>query len=65
MAILKSKDAAKMDLKSRTDKLKELKMELMKSKANAQKSSGKTKELKRAIARLKTFNAKEFARKRK
>jgi ribosomal protein L29 len=57
MAVLKAKEASKMDQKSRTDKLKELRLELMKSKATAQKSSGKTKEIKRAIARLHTFNS--------
>lgn len=57
MALLRAKDAAKMDQKARKDKLKELKLELMKSRATAQKSSGKTKELKRAIARLHTFNS--------
>jgi len=65
MALIKAKDAAKMDMKSRNDRLKELKIELMRSQAGAQKSSGKTKEIKRAIARLKTFNAKEIARKNK
>lgn len=57
MAVLKSKDISKMDLKSINDKIEELKMELIKSQAGARKSSGKTKEIKRAIARLKTFNA--------
>lgn len=56
MAVVKAKDAAKMDTKQRIDRLKELKLELMKSKAGTQKSSGKTKEIKRAIARLHTFN---------
>jgi len=65
MALLKSKDVAKMDLNSIKDKLKELKMELMKSQSGANKSAGKTKEIKRAIARLKTFNAVKSAGKRK
>ena len=57
MAILKAKEVSKMDMKVATEKIKELKLELMKSKAATQKSSGKTKELKRAIARLLTFNS--------
>ena len=65
MALLKSKDVAKMDLNSIKDKLKELKMELMKSQSGDNKSAGKTKEIKRAIARLKTFNAVKSAGKRK
>lgn len=58
MAVLKAKDVAKMDLKSRNEKLKDLRMELVRSKVTAQKS-GKTKEIKRAIARIHTFNASE------
>ncbi len=59
MAVLRAKDVAKMDLKSRINKMKELKLELAKSKVTAQKSSGKTKEIKKAIARIFTFNASE------
>ena len=59
MAILKAKDVAKMDSKSRVDKLKDLRMELVKSTVTAQKAKGKTKEIKRAIARILTFNASE------
>lgn len=66
MAIVKAKDAAKMDIKSRNERLNELRLELMKSQVGAQKSAGKTKEIKRAIARLKTFNsAKKLEEKRK
>ena len=65
MAFLKAKDASKMDAKSREDKLKELQMELMKSYVGVQKSTGKTKEIKRAIARIKTFNAEKSAEKKK
>jgi len=56
MAILKSKDVAKMDFKSRNDKMKDLRMELIKSKVGTQKATAKTKEIKRAIARINTFN---------
>ncbi len=45
MAIVKAKDAAKMDAKSRNERLNELRLELMKSQAGAQKSAGKTKEM--------------------
>lgn len=62
MAIVKAKDASKMDQKSRIDKIKELKLELMKSQAGAQKSNGKKKEIKRAIARLLTFNSAKKAK---
>ncbi len=57
MAILKAKDVAKMDVKARKEKLKELKMEFVKAHVTANKSGAKTKEIKRAIARLLTFNA--------
>lgn len=56
MALLKIKEISSMDVKSRKDKIKELELELMKSQTGAQKSLGKTKEIKRTIARLKTFN---------
>ncbi|MBS3081464.1 50S ribosomal protein L29 [Candidatus Pacearchaeota archaeon] len=56
MALLKSKDVSKMDSKSRSEKLKDLKMELIKSKVGTHKATTKTKEIKRAIARINTFN---------
>lgn len=56
MAILKFKEIRKMDVKSREEKLKELKFELTKSNVTANKANAKTKEIKRAIARLLTFN---------
>lgn len=65
MALVKAKDAAKMDTKARNERLNELRLELMKSQAGAQKSAGKTKEIKRAIARLKTFNSASAKEKRK
>jgi len=57
MAILKAKDAAKMDAKTRGEKLKELRMEVVKASVTANKSRANTKEIKRAIARLLTFSA--------
>lgn len=57
MAILKSKDIAKMSNGERDDKIKYLKSELMREKVNLGKG-GKIKinEIKRTIARLHTFN---------
>ncbi len=56
MAILKSKDVAKMTQKEIAEKLEELKLELLKSRA-ATKKTGKsnTREIKRTIARLLTI----------
>lgn len=57
MAILKSKDITKMSENEIEEKLKELKMELMKNKINAAKGGKmKTREIKRTIARLLTIN---------
>lgn len=54
MAILKSKEISKMPLKEKQEKLKELKMELVKANVTANKTNAKTKEIKRAISRLLT-----------
>lgn len=56
MALLRTKDALKMTEKDREDKLKELKMELVRSGVTANKANAKTKEIKRAISRLITLN---------
>jgi large subunit ribosomal protein L29 len=57
MAILKSKDIEKMSENEIQEKIKELKMELIKNKINASKGGKlKTKEIKRTIARLFTIN---------
>jgi ribosomal protein L29 len=56
MALLKNKDIEKMDKNQRESKLKDLKFELAKANVTANKSNAKTKEIKRAIARLLTFN---------
>ena len=53
MATLKSKEIAKMGKEEIEKKMKELKMELIKSRANNSKSI-KTREIKRIIARLLT-----------
>ncbi|MGD9275719.1 MAG: 50S ribosomal protein L29 [Candidatus Pacearchaeota archaeon] len=54
---MKSKEIKKLSEKEREKKLKELKMELVKAKANAAKGgSSKIKEIKKMIARIHTFN---------
>ena len=55
MAILKAKEVAKMEPKTRKEKLKELKLELIRSNVAANKANAKNKEIKKAIARLITF----------
>ena len=55
MALIKKADLKKMNFQEIDSKLKELKMELIKSNATAQKSGAKTKEIKRTIARLLTL----------
>ena len=62
MAILRAKEISKMDEKTRESKLKSLRMELVKANVSANKTSAKTKEIKRAIARILTFT-KESAHK--
>ena len=57
MVILKSKDVRKMSSREIDEKIKELKMELIKEKVSAAKGGKlKTREIKRTIARLLTFN---------
>ena len=55
MAIIRAKEAAKMDEKTRKQKLKDLKMELIKANVSANRTNAKTKEIKKAIARILTF----------
>lgn len=56
MAILKSKDIKGMSKEDKQNKLKELKLELIKSKGkSSQGGSLKTREIKRTIARLLTI----------
>jgi ribosomal protein L29 len=55
MAILRAKDIKNMKDDERKKKIKELKLELVKSQATAsQGGSNKTREIKRTIARLMT-----------
>lgn len=57
MVILKSKEIAKMTAKEIEEKIKELKMELVKERVSAARGGKlKTREIKRTIARLLTFN---------
>ncbi len=57
MAILKSKDIAKMNEKERNEKIKDLKMEQIRNRIESGKGGKmKSKEIKRTIARLHTFN---------
>ena len=57
MAILKAKDISRMSKKEIEEKIKELKMELIKDKVNSSKGGKlKTKEIKRTVARLLTIN---------
>ena len=56
MSILKAKDISKMGKEERNEKLKELKMELIKKNVAANKTSKiRTKEIKKAIARILTL----------
>ena len=52
MATLKSKEISKMSKEEREKKLRELKLELVKSRANASKKGSKIREIKKMIARL-------------
>ncbi|HLC31241.1 MAG TPA: hypothetical protein VJK51_01100 [Candidatus Nanoarchaeia archaeon] len=56
MALLRMKDARSLSLEGRRTKMQELKMELIRASVTANKASAKTKELKRAVARLSTLN---------
>jgi len=56
MAILKAKEVRKMNTKDREARLKDLRLELVKANVTANKTNAKTKEIKRAIARLITIN---------
>ena len=54
---MKAKEIKKLSKQDREKKLKDLKMELIKSKANASKGgSSKIKEIRKIIARIHTFN---------
>ncbi|MBS3089434.1 50S ribosomal protein L29 [Candidatus Pacearchaeota archaeon] len=56
MAILKKSDLKNMSQQDRISKIDDLKLELIKANVMAHKSGAKTKEIKRSIARLMTYN---------
>ena len=59
MAVLKAKEIAKMGKNEANEKLKELKIELIKSRISASKAGkAKIREIKRTIARLLTLKNK-------
>ncbi len=55
MTLLRMKDVIKMDVKDRESKIQELRFALSKSQVTAHKATSKTKEIKRALARLLTY----------
>ena len=55
MTLLRMKDVVKMDKKTLEAKRKELRLELVKARIKSNKTSTKTKEIKKALARLLTF----------
>lgn len=55
MAVLRMSEVKKMDKKARDAKMNELRLELVKMQASSSKTPAKTKEIKKALARLLTF----------
>jgi|TARA_Y100000310_G_scaffold335050_1_gene416154 ribosomal protein L29 len=53
---MKAKEILKMSKEEREKKLKELKIQLIKTKADASKKGPKIKEIKKIIARILTLN---------
>ena len=66
MTLIKKNDLKKMSKEELNTKLKELKFELVKSSTPSQGANAKTKEIKRAISRLKSirFNTSKEALKK-
>lgn len=52
MGLLKFKEIKKMNMKEKEEKMKDLKFMLTKGYVTANKANAKTKEIKRAIARI-------------
>jgi len=52
MAILRNKEIKKLGEKEAAEKLKDLKLELIRANVTANRTNAKTKEIKRAISRL-------------
>jgi len=66
MAIIRSKDMAKMNSQERLEKLDELKIELLKSKISNKKGGKRNiREIKKTVARLLTLNRIEEKQKTK
>ncbi len=65
MALLRYSEVHKLSEKEREEKIKELKFQLSKANVTANKTNAKTKELKRAVARLLTFNPSKEVLKKK
>ncbi len=59
MALLRAKEVSKMNVADKKKKLAELKFELTKANVTANKTNAKTKEIKKAIARILTSNSLE------
>lgn len=55
MALLRAKDAKKMNKKELEDKIQDLKFEIVRANVTANKNNAKTKLLKRTLARCITF----------
>ena len=56
MTLLKMKEIKTIAQKEREEKLRNLKFELVKANVTANRATAKTKEIKRAISRLISFN---------
>lgn len=61
----KSKEVASMSAEQRKAKAQELRTELIRASLRGQKNSMKTKEIKKALARILTFNRAESAKRLK
>ena len=59
MAVLKTKDIVALSAEERKKRIDELRLELVKANVTANKTNAKTKELKRALARLLTVQKTE------
>ena len=59
MAVLKTKDIVALSAEERKKRIDELRLELVKANVTANKTNAKTKELKRALARLLTVSKTE------
>ncbi len=58
MALLRYKDVQKLSQKEKVEKINEFKLALIRGNVTANKAASKSRELKRAIARLHTFKPK-------